>query len=112
MPPGPIADAEAAAGGDSTQELIDFRRKQAGEARDKISTDDSDRSFITRIVMQIYLGVIGAGFLLFAIRGWHVGSDAEAWGGIVRDAGDLIKTAVLPIVTLVLGYYFGKSGKS
>jgi hypothetical protein len=33
----------------------------------------------------------------------------DDWEKIATDAGDLIKTDVLPIVTLVLGYYFGKS---
>lgn len=61
------------------------------------------------IVVLAYLGVIGAGFILFAIRGWHT-VDATAWTD--KDATDLSKTAVIPIVTLVLGYYFGKSRKS
>jgi hypothetical protein len=66
---------------------------------------------VTHIVVLAYLGVIGAGFILFAIRGWHT-VDATAWTDIVKDATNLSKTAVIPIVTLVLGYYFGKSRKS
>ncbi|HTW71055.1 MAG TPA: hypothetical protein VME47_14290 [Acetobacteraceae bacterium] len=61
--------------------------------------------------MYVYAGVILFGFMLFCIRGWHA-STQDDWKGIVEDASDLVKTGVLPIVTLVLGYYFGKSGKN
>jgi len=34
------------------------------------------------------------------------------WANAASQAADLIKAAVLPVVTLVLGYYFGsRSGK-
>ena len=60
--------------------------------------------------MLVYAGVLALEFILFAVRAWHAKESAD-WDKIASDAGDLIKTGVLPIVTLVLGYYFGKSGR-
>jgi len=34
------------------------------------------------------------------------------WDTVASQSADLIKTAVPPIVTLVLGYYFGKGDKA
>ena len=31
---------------------------------------------------------------------------------VSKEFANLIKTAVVPIVTLVLGYYFGRSGRT
>lgn len=92
----------------SAEQKIADSQKSAQEAS---SLDDFDRSIIGRIVMYVYAGAIVAGFVLFAIRAWHA-TGQDDWAGIMKDAGDLIKTGVVPIVTLVLGYYFGKSGKS
>ena len=51
--------------------------------------------------------MIGAGLAILVT--------AAAMTGEWQDAGDqavdLIKSTVLPVVTLVLGYYFGRSGK-
>ena len=72
--------------------------------------DDFDRSFIARTIMYVYAGAIVVGFLFLAVLAgfaWYAASDD--WKTIAADAVDIIKTAVLPIVTLVLGYYFGKS---
>ena len=48
-----------------------------------------DRSWIARRIINIFVGAIGA--VLF----------------LTSQAADVIKTAVLPVVTLVLGFYFG-----
>jgi hypothetical protein len=76
--------------------------------------DEFDRSTISRVILFVYAGVISAGGILFLFRGWGLygtQDNAEGWKELVSEVSDLIKTAVLPIVTLVLGYYFGKSGK-
>lgn len=47
-------------------------------------------------------------YLLFlAIQGITSG----AWADLAAHAEEMIKTIVVPIVTLVLGYYFGQSTK-
>jgi hypothetical protein len=61
--------------------------------------------------MTACIGVIAACFILFAIRGLS-NRGADGWSGAVSDIEDLVKAAVLPIVTLILGYYFGKSSKT
>lgn len=85
--------------------------KSGSQIQATSNRDDFDRSFIARAVMWAYVGIIAAGFILFAFRGLWAQS-ADNWTDAVKDIGDLIKTAVLPIVTLILGYYFGKSGKN
>jgi hypothetical protein len=50
------------------------------------------------------------GFVLLTIMAGIEWFDPKGdWKAIATDIVDLTKTAVLPIVTLVLGYYFGKS---
>lgn len=46
--------------------------------------------------------------VLLALQGWLTND----WEKVATEATDLVKSAVLPIVTLVLGYYFGQSDKS
>ncbi len=60
-----------------------------------------DRSNIVLIVFVVYSGVIAAtiGFLLY--RGIHF--DEPVFDSFT----ELMKIAVIPIVTLVIGYYFG-----
>ncbi len=91
---------------ESVEKAVDDSRITVHSAS---TLDDFDRSTIAHTVMYVYAGVMLFGFMLFAVRAWHATQDD--WKSIMSDAGDLIKTAVLPIVTLVLGYYFGKSGK-
>jgi len=69
------------------------------------SLDDFDRSIIARVVLSVYSVAIVLDFVLIVLRAWLDGD----WSNVFNDAGELIKTAVLPILTLVLGYYFGKS---
>lgn len=66
-----------------------------------------DRSMITRVVILVFGGSIGAVLLAIVIAGIASGK-AE---NIAAQAADLLKSVVLPIVTLVLGYYFGRAGK-
>jgi hypothetical protein len=110
-----VPDAEGASSLEALLRRIAAVQETVGKSGDIVQAasnrDDFDRSFIAPIVLLAYIGAIGAGFILFAIRGLHA-PDAATWTDIVKDATDLIKTAVLPIVTLVLGYYFGKSSKT
>jgi len=71
--------------------------------------DDDDRSWIARQIIYVFVGAVSAVLLLLLVDG--LASHGESWSLVADRAADLIKTAVLPVVTLVLGYYFGKSGK-
>jgi hypothetical protein len=60
--------------------------------------------------MRVYAGAIAVGFVVLTIVAGITWFDPKGdWKEIASDIVDLTKTAVLPIVTLVLGYYFGKS---
>jgi hypothetical protein len=54
---------------------------------------------------------IFAALILLTFRGFAKPPN-DAWVEVTKDAADLIKTSVVPIVTLMLGYYFGTSGRS
>jgi len=66
---------------------------------------DADRSWIARQIITVFVGTISGALLLLLIQGMMSGQ----WTLVGSQAAELIKTAVLPIVTLVLGYYFGQS---
>lgn len=104
MRPSPSSD-------DVSQQIAAVERSvgQSSTAVGELPTRaDFDRSRIALIVMSVYAGVLGLVLLLLIIRGYH---DAKQWGDVTKEAADLMKTAILPIVTLILGYYFGKSGR-
>jgi hypothetical protein len=63
-----------------------------------------DRSFIVHVVVWLYVGATGSLILFLFLRGLF-SSDANAFSNL----SDLLKVAVLPVVTLVIGYYFGTS---
>jgi hypothetical protein len=62
-----------------------------------------DRSFIVRAVVWLYVVVIGALMIFFAVKG--ASGDDNATSYLL----DLLKVGVLPVVTLVIGYYFGSA---
>ena len=64
---------------------------------------DRDRSWIARRIITVFVVAIAGVFVLLGVQGIASG----AWDTSASQAVELIKTAVLPIVTLVLGYYFG-----
>lgn len=64
---------------------------------------DKDRSWIARQIITVFVTAIVGVFGLLALQGFVSGH----WDAPASQAVELIKTAVLPIVTLVLGYYFG-----
>ncbi len=67
----------------------------------------NDRSMITREVMQQFGIAVLAVFALLALSGFM----SKDWSKTADQSVDVIKSVILPIVTLVLGYYFGKSAK-
>jgi len=73
---------------------------------------DKDRTKIAVTIMGVFAVSIAANLILLAMRGWANRKDPTAWIEVTKDVADLIKTSVVPIVTLMLGYYFGTSGRS
>ncbi len=59
------------------------------------------------MIIWVFVAVIAAG-LGILVAGAAM---TDEWQDAGDQAVDLIKSTVLPIVTLVLGYYFGRSGK-
>jgi hypothetical protein len=70
---------------------------------------DKDRTKIAVTIMGVFAGSVAVSLLLLTVRGF---ANPFAWVDVTKDVADVIKTSVLPIVTLMLGYYFGTSGRS
>jgi hypothetical protein len=66
-----------------------------------------DRSWIARRVINGFAVSIACVLVLIAVGGAMTGQ----WSSVIAAAVDIIKSAVVPIVTLVLGYYFGRSSR-
>jgi hypothetical protein len=69
---------------------------------------DADRSWIAKSIIRIFVLTVMGVLILLIIHGVRT----DKWDTVSERAAELIKTAVLPIVTLVLGYYFGQAGKN
>jgi len=82
---------------------IQRTEKQATNAIKRRDPVAEDRSWVTRWVIGVFL------FLLAVVIGKAVG-----WGvdSSLSMAIDLLKTGLLPVVTLILGFYFGQSSKN
>lgn len=66
--------------------------------------EQADRSFIVRWVVYLYVGSIGIAIVYLAVV------QGLRWSEHCPDGiAELIKVAVVPVVTLVIGYYFGTS---
>ena len=62
---------------------------------------DRDRSFIVYSVVSLYVISVGLMVLYLFYRGvWH----GEA---VFSDLAEIVKVAIMPVLTLVIGYYFG-----
>ena len=56
--------------------------------------------------MTIFSIVIAAALATFVAEGVLTGR----WDAVAMQTFDLVRSSVLPVVTLILGYYFGRSG--
>jgi hypothetical protein len=61
----------------------------------------ADRSFIVKCVVSLYVAAIAAAILYLLIRGLWASEDR------FKDISEMIKIGVIPVLTLVIGYYFG-----
>ncbi len=82
-----------------------YRDTSAGVTAERQEAED--RSWIAKRIIQIFVGAVAAVLILLLLQGVLKGE----WSTVASQAADLIKTAVLPIVTLVLGFYFGSRTK-
>lgn len=71
------------------------------------TVQQQDRSWIARQIIWMFVIAVTAVLVILALQGWLT----QDWAQVATEATDLVKSAVLPIVTLVLGYYFGQSDK-
>jgi hypothetical protein len=69
------------------------------------------RDWIGKVIFGVFAGALLFGFAVLILEGFRV-SDATGWKDVATQSTDLIKSAVLPIVTLVLGFYFGQANRS
>ena len=77
---------------------------------DEEAAKSRDRSTIGRRVVNVFLGVVVV-LILYALFG-ALAYGWEAIKTLAEYAATTIGTILLPVVTLVLGYYFGTSDRS
>lgn len=66
-----------------------------------------DRSLIVRVVLLVFVGAV----LLSVLALFFSPAVTREWEKLNAQILDLLKSIVLPLVTLVFGYYFGKADK-
>ena len=83
---------KAAAG----EEKLDSKIGAIGKYR-----QDKDRSLIVQYIVRIYTIAIAASILYLIYRGIYFAQDVSS------NISEIVKVSILPILTLVIGYYFG-----
>ena len=71
------------------------------------TTDETVRSWIANGVIFVFILTTGSAVGCIAALGGTSGH----WDVATADTLELLRSVVLPVVTLVLGYYFGRSGR-
>jgi hypothetical protein len=106
-----VPETEASEVIDSFGERTKRLAVAARVARDEVarSSDENraSRLFIMRYVVFLYISVV---FILFFVNIAGVFYTKD-WPSVSRSLFELATTMVLPVVTLVLGYYFGREGR-
>lgn len=101
---------EQSASGSSLREMLAETRRVV-EGADDTAEDYAarrqadDRSKIANVIIYLFAALICA-FFVFVIVQSYFPTDPSDGAKLMLDA---LKTLVLPILTLVLGYYFGSS---
>lgn len=90
-----------------TRELSIAAETSSKEIAHSSDENRASRLFIMRYVVTLYVTVVGSLFIA-NIAGAFLTSD---WPSTSKNLFELVSTLVLPIVTLVLGYYFGREGR-
>jgi hypothetical protein len=91
----------------ATEKNVEQGQKALEEYGQRLQQDD--RSQIARVIVFFFVGLIALAVVLVAggtlLKGW-----AE-WKDAAKFFLDLLSSVLLPVVTLVIGYYFGKEQK-
>ncbi len=91
------------------QQNLATQTQQVREARDPIARQ---RDWIGKVIIGVFAAALFLGFVTLVLEGLKSSPTETAWKDVAGQATDLIKSAVLPVVTLVLGYYFGQSTRT
>ena len=88
--------------------------RQSQVVRDAPDPVARQREWIARVIIWVFAGAIILGLAVLLPEGLLASKDAQAqaWKDVATQSADLIKSAVLPVVTLVLGYYFGQASRA
>ena len=84
-------------------QAIETKTRQGAEGIKASDAVNADRSWIVRWIIGVFVAVIVAVLIFLGIQGYTTGD----WSVAANSAADLFKSSVVPIVTLVLGFYFG-----
>jgi hypothetical protein len=84
----------------------------AQKVRDAPDPLREQRDWIGKVIIGVFACALLLGFVTLVLEGFRGQPDGQIWKEVATQATDLIKSAVLPIVTLVLGYYFGQSTRT
>ena len=105
-----LTDANTKVAGEEEKKKFDIANKYSGGAQDKVGlTALSSRDilgFAKLILLFLFVLVIFV-FAASYLMSWY-DSENEKLQNVVTTILDITKTAVPSIVTLVLGFYFGK----
>jgi len=87
-----------------TEQAAEERKKALDDRLTRQQADD--RSLIAKVIVFAFVGLIGL-VVLAAIVGAYF-FDWDSLVGAAKFLADILGSVMLPVVTLVIGYYFGK----
>jgi hypothetical protein len=91
----------------TAQENLTTQTQKIREADDPVQRQ---RDWIGKVIIGMFASALFLGFITLVLEGLLATSTGSGvWKDVATQTTDLIKSAVLPVVTLVLGYYFGQS---
>jgi len=90
------------------QENVTTQTQIVRDAPDRLGRQ---RDWIGKVIIGVFAGALFFGFVTMVLEGL-LSRTGTGWKDVASQATDLIKSAVLPVVTLVLGYYFGQSTRT
>jgi hypothetical protein len=91
-----------------TEKSVTAQSQKVRDAPDPLARQ---RDWIGKVIISVFAGALFLGFVALVLEGLLVPSGA-GWKDVAGQSTDLIKSAVLPVVTLVLGFYFGQANRS
>ncbi len=108
---GGAPDLQAAAQAAELQALTAIKLQTNDKAASKAPSDTENRTWIAQSIITSFLWSIGGVIMALFITS-VVLQDAERWKEFSQALLDILKGVLLPVVTLILGYYFGQSSKA